>query len=106
MLLEQPDKHLVLAALRFLRQCIGVNEIFYNRLIVKKELFVSPLLTVIGKLVVRPSLGFCLHLPFLLQNCRRGLPSWQVPMRPPLPLLPRIQGYLAHKKKHPPLGPP
>ncbi|KAJ1473300.1 hypothetical protein T484DRAFT_1836868 [Baffinella frigidus] len=38
-LLEQPDKHLILAALRFLRQCIGVNEIFYNRLIVKKDLF-------------------------------------------------------------------
>ena len=38
-LLEQPDKHLILAALRFLRQCIGVNEVFYNRMIVKKDLF-------------------------------------------------------------------
>ena len=30
-LLQQADKHLVLTALKFLRQCVGVQEVFYNR---------------------------------------------------------------------------
>eukprot|EP00277_Geminigera_cryophila_P001172 CAMPEP_0179422572 /NCGR_PEP_ID=MMETSP0799-20121207/10505_1 /TAXON_ID=46947 /ORGANISM="Geminigera cryophila, Strain CCMP2564" /LENGTH=783 /DNA_ID=CAMNT_0021196723 /DNA_START=344 /DNA_END=2692 /DNA_ORIENTATION=+ len=38
-LLAAVDKHLVLTALKFLRQCVGVGEVFYNRYIVKKDLF-------------------------------------------------------------------
>ncbi|EKX54069.1 hypothetical protein GUITHDRAFT_55103, partial [Guillardia theta CCMP2712] len=38
-LFRQPNKHLVLAALKFLRQCVGANNSFYNRSIVKNDLF-------------------------------------------------------------------
>jgi len=39
LLLAAVDKHLVLTALKFVRQCVGVGEVFYNRYIVKKDLF-------------------------------------------------------------------
>mmetsp|Transcript_27562 Transcript_27562/g.62552 ORF Transcript_27562/g.62552 Transcript_27562/m.62552 type:complete len:818 (-) Transcript_27562:65-2518(-) len=42
-LFRQPNKHLVLAALKFLRQCVGANDSFYNRTIVKKDLFAGVL---------------------------------------------------------------
>ena len=36
---QQRDKNLALSALRFLRQCVGVNDVYYNRHIAKHDLF-------------------------------------------------------------------